>query len=189
MSSFREQLRNLQRQFNKEVSLLRAQQELTDQKVDQRFQGIELILGDMRLETKALVSTAETLSTDVKNTQATLGAMKSSVETMQSTVETMHSNVGTLQSNVESLQSNFSTMATTVERVTLRMVAQDDRMGALVGAFGELRNEFTDQSRTVVGRTRLLEERVGTFIQLIDNQHGDLEERVAALERKINPAA
>ena len=77
--------------------------------------------------------------------------------------------------------------------VSLQMQAIQDQMGGVVESIQQLRADQREVSRTMSGRSRLLEERFGKMIEAVgselDTQLGDLTRRVEALENKSEPAA
>lgn len=71
-----------------------------------------------------------------------------------------------------------------MDAIRLQLLATADQMGALAEHNQSLRNEFKDQSRTLSGRMRLMEERLSIFMEIMETQNGQLDERVSRLEQR-----
>ena len=82
-------------------------------------------------------------------------------------------------------------------KMELRLQSVRDELSALVEDNRAIRSDILENSRTVTGRLRLTEERLGKMLDLVE-QHmdqvdpaiiSDLQRRMEAIEKKTNPAA
>ena len=85
-----------------------------------------------------------------------------------------------------------------LERVGVQMLAIRDQFGAVVESIEQLRADQRELARTLTGRSRLLEDRFGKMLEVVEGELDaelsdlrtqledltDLRDRVEALERK-----
>lgn len=83
-------------------------------------------------------------------------------------------------------------------RVQVQMLALQDQMGGVVESIGQVKADYRETARTLQGRSRLLEDRFGKMLDLVEitvaetptrTDFDDLKRRVEALEKKDEPAA
>lgn len=159
--SYRDQIRRMRRQFHKDVTLLRDQQEQIEIRLD-RLYGAQ----DQRF-----------------------GLIENNLRDLQAEVGTLHNEVGTLHHQVGTLHGQVGTMHSQVGKMQLVLTAVIDNVEALAQDGRQARIEIRDLNRTLVGRMRLMEERMGIFMDVLETQNGSLEERVTRLEQRDDPAA
>lgn len=85
-----------------------------------------------------------------------------------------------------------------VRRLQDQIVAVHDQLGAAVESIETVKADHKETTRTMQGRARLLEDRFGKMLDLVEQaveeaptrvDLEDLTRRVEALEKKIDPAA
>ena len=96
------------------------------------------------------------------------GAIESNLHELRDQVGNLHSQTGKMQMVVTELIDNVDAMA------------QDSR---------QARVELRDLNRTLTGRMRLMEKRMGIFMDILETQNDSLEERISRLEQRESPAA
>ena len=96
------------------------------------------------------------------------GAIESNLHELRDQVGNLHSQTGKMQMVVTALIDNVDAMA------------QDSR---------QARVELRDLNRTLTGRMRLMEKRMGIFMDILETQNDSLEERISRLEQRESPAA
>ncbi len=138
--SYRDQIRRMRRQFHKDITVLRDEQDRTEARLDTHWHQQE----------------------------ARLGKIEENLRHLNDQVGTLHDQVGKISLTTTSLIEHFE---------------------ALVADTREGQTEIRDLNRTLTGRMRLMEERMGIFMDVLETQDDSLEQRIRRLEERDHPAA
>lgn len=145
--SYREQIRRMRRQFHKDITVLRDEQE--------------------RIEAR--------LNTHWQRNEARLGKIDENLRLLNDQVGDLYQQVGGLHEQVG--------------RLSLTTTSIIEHFDALVAETREGGNEIMDLNRTLTGRMRLMEERMGIFMDVLETQNDSMEQRIRRLEERDHPAA
>jgi chromosome segregation ATPase len=106
--------------------------------------------------------------------------------------------LGRAETSIAGLDATVGQMQTTMSHMHIQLQATRDELSATNEAVGGLRGDLRETARTMQGRARLMEERFGTMLDLVESSLEEsptmehihrLDERLRALEAKAEPAA
>ncbi|MBT9585477.1 hypothetical protein IV102_19195 [bacterium] len=104
----------------------------------------------------------------------------------------------TLRDQVGTLGHQMQNLTHQMQNLTHQMLAMHDQMGATVESIQQVKADHQETSRTLQGRSRLLEDRFGKMLDLVASNVTDsptrldfeaLLARIEALEKKVDSAA
>ena len=113
---------------------------------------------------------------------------------MGSRMTTIESQFQIIESQFQAVESQFKVIEGQFQTIESKFQAVKDEFSALVGDTQQIRADFRETSRTVTGRLRLNEDRLGKILDLVEKELIDSQSlsrilgRIEALERRFPPA-
>ena len=103
-----------------------------------------------------------------------------------------------VENHMQAMRDQVGVLGHQMQNLTHQMLAMHDQMGATVESIQQVKADHQETSRTLQGRSRLLEDRFGKMLDLVASNVADsptrldfeaLLARIEALEKKVDSAA
>ena len=103
-----------------------------------------------------------------------------------------------VENHMQAMRDQVGVLGHQMQNLTHQMLAMHDQMGATVESIQQVKADHQETSRTLQGRSRLLEDRLGKMLDLVASNVADsptrldfeaLLARIEALEKKVDSAA